>query len=208
MSDQLREHGSFSSDSPASLTAQIVTTYVKTNVASPDQVMIMARDLFITLSGKSPRIDKANATVDPTEPDRPTRPQQPDVEVAATRRKPPAVDPQKSVFPDYLICLEDGKEMKMLRRYLQTNYNMTSEEYRQKWGLGPNYPMVAPNYAKTRSRLAKEAGLGRRPGSHNGPKAVPDAEPAATASEETASVAKVYPEGVSGLRKTRGRRAA
>ena len=73
----------------------------------------------------------------------------------------PAVSIRKSVTPDYLICLEDGKKLKMLKRYLRTNYNMTPEEYRLKWNLEPDYPMVAPNYASQRSEFAKKIGLGR-----------------------------------------------
>jgi predicted transcriptional regulator len=76
----------------------------------------------------------------------------------------PAVPIRKSVFPDYIICLEDGKRMKMLKRHLATAYNMTPDDYRRKWGLGPNYPMVAPNYAEVRSSLAKQMGLGKRTG--------------------------------------------
>jgi hypothetical protein len=68
-----------------------------------------------------------------------------------------------SVTPDYIICLEDGKKLKTLRRYLKTNYNLTPEEYRKRWGLPASYPMVAPNYAKKRSQLAKATGLGRKP---------------------------------------------
>jgi predicted transcriptional regulator len=75
-------------------------------------------------------------------------------------RPTPAVPPKKSVFPDYIVCLEDGKKLKMLKRHLKTSYNMTPEEYRERWGLGSDYPMVAPNYAKHRSNLAKEIGLG------------------------------------------------
>ncbi|QNT68903.1 MucR family transcriptional regulator [Defluviicoccus vanus] len=72
----------------------------------------------------------------------------------------PVVPVKKSVFPDYIICLEDGKKLKMLKRHLKTAYDMTPEEYRDRWGLAPDYPMVAPNYAKHRSALAKEIGLG------------------------------------------------
>ncbi|MBC8241478.1 MAG: MucR family transcriptional regulator [Alphaproteobacteria bacterium] len=83
--------------------------------------------------------------------------------VAALAEKPrPAVAIKKSIFPDYVICLEDGKKLKMLKRHLKTAYNLTPEEYREKWGLAPDYPMVAPNYAKHRSRLAKKIGLGTR----------------------------------------------
>jgi predicted transcriptional regulator len=80
-----------------------------------------------------------------------------------TQEKPtPAVPIKKSVTPDYLICLEDGKKLKMLKRHLKTVYNMTPDDYREKWGLPADYPMVAPNYAKRRSQLAKEIGLGTR----------------------------------------------
>ena len=76
----------------------------------------------------------------------------------------PAVPIRKSITPDYLVCLEDGKKMKMLKRYLRTTYGMSAEEYRAKWGLGPDYPMVAPNYAKQRSEFAKQIGLGKKSG--------------------------------------------
>ncbi len=74
----------------------------------------------------------------------------------------PAVAITKSVTPEHLICLEDGKKLKMLKRHLKTAYSMTPEQYRKRWSLPPDYPMVAPNYAKTRSRLAKDIGLGTR----------------------------------------------
>ncbi len=70
---------------------------------------------------------------------------------------------KKSVFPDYIVCLEDGKKLKMLKRHLKTAYNLTPDQYREKWGLPRDYPMVAPNYAEHRSSLAKKIGLGRRP---------------------------------------------
>jgi len=75
----------------------------------------------------------------------------------------PAVNPKRSVFPDYIICLEDGKKFKSLKRHLGVHYGLTPEEYREKWGLKSDYPMVAPNYAAQRSSLAKAAGLGRKP---------------------------------------------
>ncbi|HTZ35836.1 MAG TPA: MucR family transcriptional regulator [Stellaceae bacterium] len=81
---------------------------------------------------------------------------------APTTRPQPAVSVKKSIQPDYLICLEDGKKLKMLKRHLKTAYNMSPEAYRERWGLPPDYPMVAPNYARQRSRLAKEIGLGTR----------------------------------------------
>ncbi|MEO0036330.1 MucR family transcriptional regulator [Phaeospirillum tilakii] len=82
---------------------------------------------------------------------------------AAPERPQPAVAVRKSVTPDYIICLEDGKKLKMLKRHLKTAYNMTPEEYRDRWGLPPDYPMVAPNYAQHRSSLAKKIGLGTKP---------------------------------------------
>ncbi len=77
----------------------------------------------------------------------------------------PAVPIRRSVFPDHIVCLEDGKKLKMLRRHLKASYGITPEQYRQKWGLPADYPMVAPNYASHRSSLAKQNGLGRKPGS-------------------------------------------
>ena len=74
----------------------------------------------------------------------------------------PAVSVKKSVTPDYLVCLEDGKKFKSLKRHLRTQYSMTPEQYREKWGLPPDYPMVAPNYAVARSQLAKKMGLGQQ----------------------------------------------
>jgi predicted transcriptional regulator len=84
------------------------------------------------------------------------------VPVVPAERPLPAVPVKKSVNPDYIICLEDGKKLKMLKRHLKTAYNMTPEAYRERWGLSADYPMVAPNYARQRSRLAKEIGLGTR----------------------------------------------
>ena len=75
----------------------------------------------------------------------------------------PAVHPRKSVFPNYIVCLEDGKRLKTLKRHLRTSYGMTPEQYRAKWDLPAGYPMVAPNYAELRSALAKQLGLGHRP---------------------------------------------
>ncbi|WP_292344421.1 MucR family transcriptional regulator [Mesorhizobium sp.] len=75
----------------------------------------------------------------------------------------PAVNPKRSVFPDYIICLEDGKRFKSLKRHLNVHYGLTPDEYREKWGLKSDYPMVAPNYAAQRSELAKASGLGHRP---------------------------------------------
>ncbi|WP_281061034.1 MucR family transcriptional regulator [Mesorhizobium sp. M1E.F.Ca.ET.063.01.1.1] len=76
----------------------------------------------------------------------------------------PAVNPKRSVFPDYIICLEDGKKFKSLKRHLNVHYGLSPDAYREKWGLKADYPMVAPSYAATRSALAKSSGLGRKPG--------------------------------------------
>ena len=82
---------------------------------------------------------------------------------AAPEAKPePRVPIRSSVKPDYIVCLEDGKKLKMLKRHLMTHYNMTPDQYRQKWGLSPDYPMVAPNYAEQRRTLAKSIGLGTK----------------------------------------------
>ncbi len=93
----------------------------------------------------------------------------------AAEKREPAVPVRKSVFPDYIVCLEDGKKLKMLKRHLMTSYDLTPEAYRERWGLPSNYPMVAPSYAERRSVLAKSIGLGRKP------VAVRDEEPAEVA---------------------------
>ena len=80
----------------------------------------------------------------------------------------PAVPIKKSIAPEYIVCLEDGKRLKMLKRYLRSNYSLSPEEYRAKWGLPADYPMVAPNYAAQRSEFAKKIGLGRTPASTKG----------------------------------------
>jgi predicted transcriptional regulator len=86
--------------------------------------------------------------------------------VSTEAETPPSPKPpipiKKSVTPNYIVCLEDGKKLKMLKRHLRTTFNMTPSEYRQRWGLPPDYPMVAPNYAKARSEMAKKFGLGRK----------------------------------------------
>ncbi len=83
-------------------------------------------------------------------------------------RPEPAVSIRASIKPDYIVCLEDGKKLKMLKRYLRTNFDMTPEEYRARWDLPSDYPMVAPNYAEKRRDLAKKIGLGRKPGTGRG----------------------------------------
>jgi predicted transcriptional regulator len=123
------------------LTAQIVAAHVSNNPVPPDALPSLIQEVYRTLSS-------FNGEHVPAE-----KPQ-------------PAVPIKKSVFSDYLVCLEDGKKLKMLKRHLKTAYDMTPDQYRDKWGLGPDYPMVAPNYAKHRSSLAKQIGLGTRPRPH------------------------------------------
>lgn len=121
------------------LTTQIVAAHVSNNAVSVEDLPKLIRDVHASLTN----VGDGSEPVD----EKPT----------------PAVPIKKSITPDYLICLEDGKKLKMLKRHLKTVYNMTPDEYREKWGLPPDYPMVAPNYAKRRSKLAKEIGLGTRP---------------------------------------------
>jgi predicted transcriptional regulator len=120
------------------LTTNIVAAHVSNNSVGVNDLPKLIRDVHETLA----QVEQGNAG----QAEKPT----------------PAVPIKKSITPDYLICLEDGKKLKMLKRHLKTAYNMTPEEYREKWGLPADYPMVAPNYAKQRSRLAKEIGLGTR----------------------------------------------
>ncbi|HYZ21652.1 MAG TPA: MucR family transcriptional regulator [Rhodopila sp.] len=120
------------------LTAQIVSAHVANNAVEPRSLPGFVRDIYSTLAN----IDTAAAP--------------------AAEKAQPAVPIRKSVFPDYIICLEDGKRLKMLKRHLAAAYNMTPAQYREKWGLDANYPMVAPKYAEKRSSLAKQSGLGTR----------------------------------------------
>ena len=84
------------------------------------------------------------------------------MEKSASYMLKPVIDPKDSVHPDYIICLEDGKKLKMLRRYIKTKFGMSEAEYKEKWGLSRDYPMIAPNYAKRRSVIAKKTGLGKK----------------------------------------------
>jgi predicted transcriptional regulator len=120
------------------LTSEIVAAYVRNNPVPAGDVPAMIKSVHATLGGLA-----ANAAGE-----------------GATSQKP-AVPIKRSVTPEYIVCLEDGKKLKMLKRYLRSNYNLTPEEYRAKWGLNADYPMVAPNYAKQRSDFAKKIGLGR-----------------------------------------------
>ncbi len=123
------------------LTAQIVSAHVSNNPVEADALPVLIGEVFRALS------EVAQGAVAPAAADRPL----------------PAVAVRRSVFPDYIVCLEDGKKLKMLKRHLKTAYDMTPDAYRQRWGLPPDYPMVAPNYASHRSDLAKKIGLGRKP---------------------------------------------
>ncbi|MGH1403392.1 MAG: MucR family transcriptional regulator [Alphaproteobacteria bacterium] len=118
------------------LTTEIISSYVSHNTVAPDDVVTMIDQVFKTLSNVNS-----------------------DAAIAADRPQP-AVPIKRSITPDHLICLEDGKKLKMLKRHLKTAYNMTPEDYRERWGLPADYPMVAPNYAERRSKLAKDIGLG------------------------------------------------
>ena len=129
---------SSSHDDLLSLTTEIVSAYLSKNTLSAAEIPGVIEQVYKTLSGVS--------TEGGASPDRPQ----------------PAVPIKKSVTPDYIVCLEDGKKLKMLKRHLKTAYNMSPEDYRERWGLGADYPMVAPNYAKQRSTLAKDIGLGTR----------------------------------------------
>ena len=128
------------------LTAQIVAAHVGNNKVSTEEIPGLIQQVYHALNGTS--ADPAIAA---------------DRAVPPAERQKPAVAISKSVFDDYIICLEDGKKLKMLKRHLQTSYGMTPEQYRAKWKLESNYPMVAPEYAKKRSSLAKAIGLGTRP---------------------------------------------
>lgn len=121
------------------LTAEIVSAYVSNNSLASGDIPGLIGNVHAALN-------RSAGTPEPvqTEPLR------------------PAISPRKSITPDYIICLEDGKRFKSLKRHLRTHYGLTPEEYREKWGLPSDYPMVAPNYAQARSNLAKEMGLGQK----------------------------------------------
>jgi predicted transcriptional regulator len=120
-----------------SLTVDIVASHVSNNSVPVSDLPILIAEVYSTLSGLGSE------------------------ETQEEERPEPAVPIRKSVTPDHLICLEDGKKLKMLKRYLKTRYNMTPEDYRARWNLPADYPMVAPNYAEQRRSLAKKIGLGK-----------------------------------------------
>lgn len=123
-------------DNLLTLTSNIVSAHLAHNSVSTEEIPALIRKVYSTL-----------ANVNQDGPISSERPQ-------------PAVPIKKSVHADYIVCLEDGKKLKMLKRHLKTAYNMTPEQYRERWGLPADYPMVAPNYANQRSKLAKDIGLG------------------------------------------------
>jgi predicted transcriptional regulator len=120
------------------LATNIVAAYVSNNPVPVLELPAMIKSVFVALGGLSGSSSSDSITT-----------------------QKPAVTVKKSVTPEYIICLEDGKKLKMLKRYLRSRYNLTPEEYRAKWGLPADYPMVAPNYAEQRSQFAKKIGLGR-----------------------------------------------
>ena len=120
------------------LTAEIVSAHIANNKVAPEALPGLIQSVYHSL-----------ATAGAVE--------------AAPEPLVPAVPWKKSVFPDFIICLEDGKKLKMLKRHLKTSYDLTPDAYRTKWGLPKEYPMVAPSYASKRSALAKSIGLGRKP---------------------------------------------
>ena len=122
------------------LTADVVAAYVSNNVVPAGDLPNLISDVYAALG----RVGGTKVEEEPAE------------------KQKPAVNPKKSLHDDYIICLEDGKKFKSLKRHLMTHYGLTPEAYREKWGLDANYPMVAPAYAAARSRLAKEMGLGRK----------------------------------------------
>ncbi len=128
------------------LTSDIVAAHVSNNDVAVDDVPALITTVYSALSDLGGAGSKEEARPDP------------------------AVSVRASIKPDYIVCLEDGKKLKMLKRYLRTNYNMTPEEYRARWELPADYPMVAPNYAEKRRELAKKIGLGRKPGQRRGRK--------------------------------------
>ena len=128
------------------LTSDIVAAHLSNNNVDVDAVPTLITNVYQALAG----LGKEAAAEEP--------------------RPEPAVAIRSSIKPDYIVCLEDGKKLKMLKRYLRTNYDMTPEEYRARWGLPADYPMVAPNYAERRRELAKKIGLGRKPGQKRGRK--------------------------------------
>src|SRR4028119_788982 len=127
-----------SAETLITLTADIVSAHVSNNSVAVNDLPLLIQNIHGALSGLG----------EPAEEPAP--------------KQEPAVSVRSSIKPDYIVCLEDGKKLKMLKRHLMTHYNMTPDDYRQKWGLAADYPMVAPNYAEQRRTLAKKIGLGTK----------------------------------------------
>lgn len=136
----MEENQKLSSETLLSLTSEIVAAHVGNNNVAVADVPALISNVYAALAGLGEK------------------------PVVEEEKPKPAVSIRNSVKPDYIVCLEDGKKLKMLKRHLRINYNMSPEEYRARWGLPSDYPMVSPNYAETRSNLAKKLGLGRKPG--------------------------------------------
>ena len=136
---EMAESASIDKAELLSLTSEIVSSHVANNSVSLADLPDLIQSVFSKLT------DLAEG------------------QIAEVAELVPAVPIKKSITPDYIYCLEDGKKLKMLKRHLMTAYGLTPEEYRARWGLKPDYPMVAPNYAKKRQDLAKKIGLGRKP---------------------------------------------
>ncbi len=134
------------SETLITLTSDIVAAHVSNNTIAVEDVATLISTVYGALAGLG-----GPAPVEEARPE-------------------PAVSVRSSVKKDHLVCLEDGKKMKMLKRHLMTEHGMTPNEYRQRWGLGGDYPMVAPDYAETRRELAVKIGLGRKPGQKRGRK--------------------------------------
>jgi predicted transcriptional regulator len=135
----MEENQKLSSETLIALTSDIVSAHVGNNDVAVADVPTLITNVYAALAGLG------------------------EAPVAEEARPQPAVAIRSSVKPDYIVCLEDGKKLKMLKRYLRTNYDMSPEEYRARWGLPADYPMVAPAYAEKRRDLAKTIGLGRKP---------------------------------------------
>jgi len=129
-----------SNDSLMGAACKIIAAYVRNNHVAPSELSTMIKNIHGTLGalGSGQNLE-------------------------SPAQQKPAISVRKSITPDYIICLEDGKKLKMLKRYLRTRYGLSPEGYRAKWGLPADYPLVAPNYAARRSEFAKKIGLGRRP---------------------------------------------
>lgn len=128
------------------LTSDIVAAHVSNNNVNVDELPTLITNVFGALAGLG------------------------EVAPVVEKMPEPAVSVRASIKPDYIVCLEDGKKLKMLKRHLMTHYNLTPDQYRARWGLPADYPMVAPSYAEKRRDLAKAIGLGRKPGQKRGRK--------------------------------------